>query len=203
MVLPIAAVVFRLTAAASVVVLAGLVAASPAAAENPSELQADLADDGVYIAPARAGDIDGGTVLPVVERARTEGLSMYVLWPNDPQPNTDAFARRIQEQYQVDVVLVFGPEGQLGSFVSEDYEAESIRAVAAARDTDDPAATADAYLTGLLEEPDRERPAIVNRLVRWIAIMVGALVAAAVGEQMIRQYKRSRQRRQLEELRTD
>lgn len=199
----IAAIVIRLTAAASAVVLAALVAASAAAAENPSELQTELADDGVYVAPVFLGDVDGGSVLPVVERARAEGLSMYVLWPQDPQPNTDAFARRVQEMYQVDVVLVFGPEGQVGSYVSEDYEAESIRAVTATRDTDDPASTADAYLTGLLEEPERERPAIVNRLVRWIAIMVGALVAAAVGEQMIRQYKRSRQRRELERLRSD
>jgi hypothetical protein len=66
-----------------------------------------------------------------------------------------------------------------------------------------PSAKADAFLTGLLEEPVRERPAIINTLVRWIAILLAALVAAAIGEQMIRQYKRSRKRQAFEATRQD
>jgi len=181
------------------VVFSALAIGSAAGAENPGDLQADLTDDGVYVAPGRANDVDPGAVLATIERARAEGVSMQVLWPDDPHPNTGAFARRIQEFNEVDVVLVFGPEDQLGSHVAEDFEDGSIRAFNAARSADTPSAKADAYLTGLLEEPVRERPAIINTLVRWIAILIAVLVAGAVGEQMIRQYRRSRKRRLLEE----
>ncbi len=169
----------------------------PAMAENPSDVVAELADDGVYVAPRRAAEVEAVLFLPVVERARSEGVTMNVLWPEDPQPSTGAFARRMQEATSVDVVLVFGPDGSLGAFVSEDYEDSEIRAMSAARELSDPVAMSDAFLGGLLEEPVRERPAIVNDLVRWIAILVGVLVAGAVGEQAIRQYKRSRQRQAL------
>lgn len=171
-----------------------------ARAENPADIQSELADDGVYIAPSRSAEIDAGVVLPTIERARTRGVTMQIAWPEEPQPNTSAFARRLQEFNGVDVVLVFGPDGELGSFVSEDYEDGAVRAINAARLAGGPRAQADAFLTGLLEEPVRERPAIINTMVRWIALLVGALVIGAVGEQMIRQYRRGRQKRQLEEL---
>lgn len=199
----IASIVSGMVSAAAAAVVVALLTVAPAAAENPSELQADLADDSIYVAPSRVDEVDAGPVVQVMERVRAEGLTVYVLWPDEPLPNTSAFARRVQELYEVDVVLVFGPEGQLGSHVSEDLEGDTIRALSAAREVEEPAEIVDAYLDGLLEEPVRPRPAIVNTLVRWIAILVGALVAAAVGEQMIRQYKRSRQRRELEQLRAD
>lgn len=167
-------------------------------AENPVDVVSELADDGVYIASSRAGDADPSAVILVIQRAQAEGLTMGILWPSEPQPTTSAFARRVQEAGEMDVVLVFGPDGEFGSFVAEDYEDGSIRAVNAARAAVSPSAKADAFLTGLLEEPVRERPAIINSLVRWIAILLAALVVAAVGEQMIRQYKRSRKRQAFE-----
>jgi len=172
---------------------------SVAGAENPTDVQAELADDGIYVAPGRTNDVDTGAVLATIERARAEGVSMQVLWPDEPQPNAGAFARRVQELNNADVVLVFGPEGELGSHVAEDYEDGSIRAFNAARDATGAPAKADAYLTGLLEEPVRERPEIISTLVRWIAILIALLVAGAVGEQMIRKYKRSRKQRMFEE----
>ncbi len=175
-----------------------LLLVTAASAENPVDVLPDLTDDGVYVASSRVGDADPSAVIPVIQRAQAEGLTMSILWPSEPQPTTSAFARRVQEAGESDVVLVFGPEGDFGSFVAEDYEDGSIRAVNAARAAVSPAAKADAFLTGLLEEPVRERPAIINSLVRWIAILLGALVAAAVGEQMIRQYKRSRKRQAFE-----
>lgn len=168
--------------------------AMPAAAENPGDLLPELADDGVYIAPSRSSEAEPGMFLPVIEQARADGVSLVVLWPDDPQPNTGAFARRMQEASMIDVVLVFGPEDAFGTFVAEDYEEGSIRASAAARRTAEPAAKASAFLNGLLEEPIRERPAIINDVVRWIVILLLALVVGAVGEQMIRQYKKSRKR---------
>lgn len=187
----------RLSILPCIVGLTMLFSSSPARAENPSDLQADLADDGVYIAPARAADADPDAVLPVIERAQAEGITMQVVWPSDPQPNTGAFARRVQELNQVDVVLVFGPDDELGSFVAEDFDDGAVRAINAARQASGPGPQAEAFLTGLLEEPTRERPAIINTLVSWIVILLVVLVAAAVGEQMIRQYRRSRQRRLL------
>ncbi len=187
------AVAFFVLALAPAVLTAG-----PAAAENPGDILPELADDGVYIASSRSSEADPGMFLLVIEQARADGVSMAVLWPDDPQPNTGAFARRIQEASMLDVVLVFGPDGVLGSFVSEDYEEGSIRASAAARASAEPATRASAYLTGLLEEPVRERPAIVNDLVRWVVILLAALVAGAVGEQMIRQFKKSRKRQRLQ-----
>ncbi len=175
-----------------------LVLANAVSAENPVDVMPELVDDGVYIASSRAGDADPSSVIPVIQRAQTAGLTMSVLWPSEPQPTTSAFARRVQEAGELDVVLVFGPEGEFGSFVAEDYEDGAIRAVNAAREAVSPSAKADAFLTGLLEDPVRERPAIINSLVRWIAILLAALVAAAVGEQMIRQYKRSRKRQAFE-----
>ena len=171
--------------------------ATPAVAENPSDLIPELADDGVYIAPSRSSEADAGMFITVVERARADGVTLAVVWPEDPQPNTGAFARRVQEASFADVVLVFGPEDTFGSFVAEDYEEGSIRASAAARLVDEPVAKTSAYLTGLLEEPVRERPAIVNELVRWIVLLLAALVVAAVGEQMIRKFKKSRKLQKL------
>ena len=110
------------------------VSAGPAAAENPADILPELADDGVYVASSRVADADPNGVLPVIQRAQTDGVSMSVLWPAEPQPNTSAFARRVQEASGIDVVLVFGPEGDFGSFVAEDYEDGSIRAENAARD---------------------------------------------------------------------
>lgn len=174
-----------------------VVLANPSAAENPGDVLPELADDGVYVASSRSGEADAASFVPVIEQARADGVSLGVVWPADPQPNTSAFARRIQEASMLDVVLVFGPDGDFGSFVSEDYQEGSIRAAAAARPIADPVSRVDAYMTGLLEEPVRERPAIVNDLVRWIVILLVALVIAAVGEQMIRQFKKSRKRKKL------
>lgn len=195
----IAGFVFGFVALVSVVfVISVSLDPTVASAENPSDILAELADDGVYVAARRTAEVDPTLLLPVIERARVEGLSMYVLWPIEPQPTTSAFARRVQEAADVDVVLVFGPDGSLGSYVSEDYEEDAVRATNAARGLDEPATAADAFLTGLLEDPERDRPAIVNDLVRWIAILLGVLVAGAIGEQSIRQYKKSRQRQALE-----
>lgn len=188
-----------LSAVASIGLSLGVVAFVPsvASAENPSDLLPELADDGIYIAPSRVSEADPSTFSVVIDQARADGVSMAVLYPADPQPNTSAFARRIQEASMLDAVLVFGPDETLGTFVSEDYQDGAIRAAAASRAEVTPAAQATAFLTGLLEEPVRERPPIVNDLVRWIVILVAALVAAAVGEQMIRQFKKSRKRQQL------
>lgn len=169
----------------------------PVAAESPFEIVAELADDGVYIAPGRTSEADPEMFIAVIEQARSEGVSLAVVWPDDPQPNTGAFARRVQEASLTDVVLVYGPDDTFGSFVAEDYEEGSIRASAAARAVDEPTTKASAYLTGLLEEPVRERPAIINELVRWIVLLLAALVVGAVGEQMIRAFKKSRKRQKL------
>ena len=178
--------------------LTGVVVAftvSPGGAENPSDVVPELADDGVYVAPGRLDEADPASFYDVIEEARGEGVTLGVIWPDDPQPNTGAFARRMQESSMLDVVLVYGSDGTLGSFVSEDYEEAAIRAAAAARQVVAPPEQASAFLNGLLEEPVRERPAIIDDLVRWVVICLAALVAAAVGEQMIRQFKRSQKRR--------
>lgn len=169
----------------------------PADAENPIDIVPELVDDGIFIASSRSSEADPGMFIPVVERARAAGVSMAVVWPQDPQPNTEAFARRVQEASLADVVLVFGPDDAFGSFVAEDFEEDSIRAASAARDESEPVAKASAYLTGLLEEPIRSRPEIVDQLVRWIILLLAALVVGAVGEQMIRAFKKSRKLQEL------
>lgn len=175
----------------------------PAGAQNPSEVVPELADDGVYIATSRRGEANPTDFSAVIEEARSEGLTFAVVYPDDPQPNTGAFARRIQEASMFDVVLVFGPDGVLGSFVSEDYGEDAIRASAAAREAADPPGQAAAFLTGLLEEPVRERPAIVGELVRWIVILLALLVTGALAEQLLRQFKRQRKRRKLQRAQTE
>lgn len=172
--------------------------AHPAAAEAPSDVATELADDGVYVSPRRTSEAEPGAYLPVIQDARVLGLTMGIVWPHDPQPNTGAFARRVQELTELDVVLVFGPDGVVGAHVSEDYDEDAVRALSAARAQTNPVEQAEAYLTGLTEEPVREQPAIVGELVRWIVILLVALVVAAVCEQMIRQFKRSRKRRAFE-----
>lgn len=172
--------------------------APPAAAEAPSDVAVELADDGVYISPRRSSEAEPGAYAPVVQDARVQGLTVGIVWPHDPQPNTGAFARRVQEITELDVVLVFGPDDVLGAHVSEDYEDGAVRALSAARAESSPVEQAEAYLVGLTDEPVREQPAIIGELVRWIAILLAALVVAAVCEQMIRQFKRLRKRRALE-----
>jgi len=172
--------------------------AAPVSAENPGDLLPEIADDGIYIAPSRSSEAAPSDFVAVIEEARGDGVQMAVLYPEDPQPNTGAFARRMQEASGLDVVVVFGPEGAFGSFVSEDFGDGAIRAAAAARELSEPTAKVEAFVTGLLEEPVRERPEIIDELVRWIIILMALLVTGAMAEQLLRRLRRQRKLRRLQ-----
>ncbi len=176
-----------------VITLSALVAA-PAAAETPSEVVAETTGDGIYIANTRRNAFDVSMFQPTVDAAAREGIRMIVAVPFDPVPTTTAFARRIREASDADVALVFGPDGVLGADVSEDYEDDEVRALSAARERTTPEGQAEAFLVGLTTEPVRERPEIIDTVVRWIVILLVVLIAAALLEQGVRQAKRARRR---------
>ena len=161
--------------------------ASPSLAqvESPLDLAEDLAVDGVYLAPGRT-EIDEAAIADLVREARARGLRLVVVAPNDPQPNAEAFARRVLEASDADAALVFPPEGGLEANVIDEFESASLRALAAGRANVSPEAAVEAYTEELLVEPVRALPPIIGQLVRGV-LFLALILAAAVGiEQLLR-----------------
>lgn len=168
--------------------LTGLVAvivALPAGAEAPSALTADLAEDGVYIAPERT-DIEEAPLVAAVNEARAAGVELVVVAPLDPQPDPRAFARRIQEATDVDAAMVFTDDGPIASYATDDLKNGNTRAQAAAMAAPTPAAAVTAYQTELLTEPSGGVMGVIIAVVVLLAALVAALVVAVILEQRFR-----------------
>lgn len=172
-------------------VLLGLTAI-PVAAETPNEVAEDTAVDGVHVATIRRSDVDEEALIAAVEDARFDGLRIVISVPSDPQPDSAAFARRIQEKTDADIALVFPEEGPLESWVIEDLEEYHTRAITGARTRSDPADAASTFVAEISTEPIVETPAIVGQIIRAV-IYLGLGLAIVVGiEQLIMRFKRRR-----------
>lgn len=161
------------------------VVAAPAAvsAESPILVGEEVAADGVYVAPGRTG-FDEDALIAAVEDARFEGIRMAVVVPRDPQPTPAAFARRVQEETELDAVLVFPVEGQLETYVIEDLSGSRIRATEAAREFVDPTRAVEAFATEMMSVRETGTPEIVSRILNALVLLtlvVGVVVALEMG----------------------
>ena len=155
----------------------------PALAESPTEVAVELAVDGVYVAPGRT-DIDEVAVASAIDEARAiGGLRLVAVAPNDPQPDAEAFARRVQEASDADAAIVFPPGGGFEAHVIEKFEDSNLRAVNAARASATPVAAVETFSTELLREPERQFPPIIRRLVLFVLFLAVVLVVSVAGEQ--------------------
>ncbi len=163
--------------------------ASPVAAESPATAVEGLVD-GVYVAPGI--DIDPSAMQAVVDRARSEGLSMLIVAPSDPLPTTSAYALRVRQLVEADVVVVFGPEGDIEGSVVDDYFDGFARAETQSRLQADPVTAANRFLDELLREPSGGLPSMVGDLIRVAVGLVAVIGLATVGEYVVRTRRRRR-----------
>ncbi len=170
-------------------VLLAIVGGTPAAAESPASAVEGLVD-GVYVAPGIG--IDAAPMQSVVDRARSEGITMVIVAPSDPQPTTSAYALRVRQLTEADVVLVFGPEGDVEGSVTDDYFDGFTRAENQARLEADPGTAAGRFVDELLREPSGGLPPIVGDLIRVVIGLVAIIGLATVGEYVLRSRRRQR-----------
>ena len=180
----------------AVVGVAGLTvsSASPAGAEQPSQVLAAMGDDGVYIAPERADDLDEVGLAEIVTEARASGIGLMFVAPNETQPSAEAFALRVRQAAGVHGVVVFPVEGDIEVSLGEPHADDEVRAREAART----AASAETAARAVLIEMSVVRqaglpPAVRNVIIGVVALLV-MLIAATVAEQFLRSPSRTESR---------
>lgn len=187
-----AAIAWLLPALAVAATAVGLWAA-PAAAESPTEVAEQLADDGVFVSRARS-DIDEASLIRAVQDVRFDGLRLVAVVPIDPQPDGKSYARRIREVVDADVALIFLEDGSLETDVIDDLSGGRTRAVQRARSASDPARAVLVFAQELTTEPDRGRPALVGRLILaaiLLTVIIGILTAIEQAVRVARANRRA------------
>jgi len=157
---------------------------SVALAEAPTELVEDLADDGVYVSRVRV-DVNEEALVAAVQQVRFDGLRIIAVAPIDPQPNGQAFARRIQEVVDADAALVFMADGTLETYVIDDLSTGWIRATEKARAVNDPARAVLAFADELTSERVQGRPGLVDQLIVAVVLMAVAIGLIVAVEQTL------------------
>lgn len=160
-------------------VLALLLGAGPAAAESPVALSEELAADGVYVSRVRT-EIDEVALEAAVQEARADGLLLVVVAPIDPQPDGEAFARRIREAVEADAALIFMPDGSVESYVIDELAPARIRATEKAEAIPDPARAALAFADELTSERTPGQPELIGQLIMALVLLgvtIGLIVA--------------------------
>lgn len=168
-----------------------LLGLTPTAAETPGRVAEGVEDDGVFVGFRRI-DIDEAALIAAVEDVRFDGLRLIAVAPRDPQPSAAAFARRVQEETDADVALVFPPDGQLETYVIEDLAAGRVRATLAAREFGDPARAVEAFAAEITSERESETPEIVGQLMNALVLMALVIGVVVAIEQIVAMIKRSR-----------
>ncbi len=171
----------------AVALAAPLLFTASVSAEPPVDVVTG-ASDGVYIAPGQ--DFDAGEFRSVVDLAASRGVSMLIAAPQDPQPNASAFALRLRQLAEVDVTLVYGPDGEVRGSVSDDYFDGFARAEKAAVAAPTPAQAANDFFAELMEKPPGGLPDIVRDLARYVMILAVLVAAASAAEMAIRSRRR-------------
>lgn len=169
---------------ASVMLLFG----GPASAESPTRVAEGLEDDGVFVGFGRT-DVDEAALAAAVADARADNLDLVVVVPRDPQPSASAFARRVQEQTEADVAMVFPEDGRLEVYVTEELSPDRARAIEAARVLDDPAMAVATFVEELRSVESAGRPAIIGQIIRALVIcslLIGAVVAIELAIDRVR-----------------
>ena len=168
-----------------------LVVVTPALAESPVALSEELTNDGVYVSRVRT-EIDEITLEAAVNEIRNEGLQLVVVAPIDPQPDGEAFARRIQEAVEADAALIFMPDGSIESYVIDELTPARIRATEKAEAIADPARAVLAFADELTSEREAGRPELIGRLITAL-VLCGLVIGLVVGvEQTVAANRRRR-----------
>lgn len=184
----------RLSLLAIFGVALGLVLAWPApsaSAESPTMVAEEVADDGVFVGFGRP-DIDEEALIAAVEDVRFDGLRLVAVAPRDPHPGPAAYARRIQEQTEADVALIFPLDGPVEAYVIEDLADGRIRATEAAREADDPAVAVAIFAREVDSVRETATPEIVNQIMRALVIMALVIGVVVAIEQAMEMFKRRR-----------
>lgn len=176
---------------AFVVMLGCLLGLGPAVAETPGRVAEGVENDGVFVGFQRT-DIDEAALIAAVEDVRFDGLRLIAVAPRDPQPSPAAFARRVQEETDADVALVFPIDGQLEAYVIEDLNPGRVRATLAAREFADPARAVEAFAAEITSERESETPPIVGQLMNALVLMALVIGVVVAIEQIVAMIKRSR-----------
>lgn len=175
----------------AVVVVLGLLIASPAAAESPVALSEELASDGVYVSRVRT-EIDEVALEAAVQEVRSDGLLLVVVAPIDPQPDGEAFARRIQEAVEADAALIFMPDGSIETYVIDELTPARIRAMEKAQAIADPARATLAFADELTSERTAGRPELIGQLIMALVLLGVAIGLIVAAEQAVNANRRKR-----------
>lgn len=177
-----------------IAVLSCLLMVPTAGAQSPTTV-IDNASNGVFVSPVRSRDVDSAGLAAVVADAQSQGIAMLVVVPSDPQPSASAFALRVLQASDLDVILVFGPEGPMSAAVSEDYRDGYPRAQKVGRAAEDEITAAQQFLVELTNEPPGGLPDIVGDLL-LAAVVLTVVVGIATGvEVAIRRDRHQRRTR--------
>lgn len=164
---------------------------APVSAETPSQVANGVEDDGVFVGFQRR-DIDEEALIAAVEDVRFDGLRLIAVAPRDPQPSAAAFARRVQEETDADVAIIFPIDGQLEAYVIEDLSGGRVRATLAAREFADPARAVEVFASEITSERESETPPIVGQLMNALVLMALVIGVVVAIEQIVAMFKRSR-----------
>ena len=164
--------------------LALLLPVAGAAAESPSQVAEETADDGVFVGLGRGDDVDEAALMAAVENASFDGLRIIVVVPQDPQPTAKAFARRVQEQTEADAVLVFPEDGRLETYVIDELSSSRIRATEAARNLVDPARATSAFAAEVNSVDDPGTPQVVRQIIT-VLVLMALVVGIVVGVEFL------------------
>lgn len=160
-------------------VLSLVIPAGMAAAESPVALTEELTNDGVYVSRVRT-EIDEAALEAAVRQVQSNGLQLVAVAPIDPQPDGEAFARRIQEAVEADAALIFMPDGSLETYVIDELNPARIRATEKAEAIADPARATLAFADELTSERTTGRPELISQLIMALVLFgmtIGLIVA--------------------------
>lgn len=182
----------RVLTAAIVIVAFPLVGAAIATAETPAEVVAGTGDNGVFVATGLGDEADYEAV---VERAAAQGLDLAVVEPLAPEPDEAAFALRVLQASDHDVVALVGQDGRIWLQAAEIANRDLVSARKAGEAAPTVVASLDAIVTDLVTEPDPETPEIVGQLRRAVFALVALIVLGTIADQLVRRLMASQRRR--------
>lgn len=166
--------------------------ASIASAETPAEVVAGTADDGVFIATGLGDEAD---FAPVVDRAAAAGLDMAVIEPLAPEPDAAAFALRVLQASEHDLVALVDQNGRiwLQAAEIEDRDLLSARREGEAQATT--VAALNAIVDDLVTDPEPETPAIFGSLQRAALALLALVILGTIADQFVRRLMASQRRK--------
>lgn len=166
------------------VVLSG---AGAVAAEEPDDVVSRLErEGGVYVASSRRADYDPDELGAALAQAEEQGLNAVVIVPSDPFPNNEAFALRVRQSGEYDLVISFGPDDEIHASLIGENDADPLRALGAARLASSPDRAVEAFLTDMVTVRIRETPSMVGTVLKWAIVLVCVLALAVALEAFVR-----------------